>query len=83
MTDPTQHAPTPEQEPPAAAGEAPPATSTGDPGVDRVLRDLDEALAGDPAAQVEAVAEAHRRLQTRLTSPPEPDPPGQARPGPR
>lgn len=57
--------------------------TTGDPGVDRVLRDLDEALSGDAAAQVEAVAEAHRLLQARLTSPPQADPPGQARPGPR
>lgn len=35
------------------------------------------------AEQVEAVTEAHRQLQARLSTPTPPAPPGQARPGPR
>lgn len=42
---------------------------TGDPAVDRVLDDLDEALSGDAEGHVDAVAEAHRRLQARLAGP--------------
>lgn len=43
---------------------------TGDAGVDRVLRDLAAGLSvEDPDAQVEAVTEAHRRLQARLSGP--------------
>lgn len=57
--------------------------ATGDPGVDRVLEELDERLGSHPDDQVEAVAEAHLQLQARLTSPTTPVPPGQARPGPR
>lgn len=60
-----------------------PRPSTGDPAVDRVLQDLDERLATTPEEQVDAVAEAHRVLQARLSSPTPPAPPGQARPGPR
>lgn len=61
---------------------APP--TTGDPGVDRALRELEVALADDPSGQVEAVSQAHRALQARLTAPaPPPPPPGQARPGSR
>lgn len=56
--------------------------ATGDDQVDQTLRTLDETLADEDADQVDALSEAHRRLQTRLTSP-EPDPPGSARPGPR
>lgn len=48
---------------------------TGDRDVDEILQSLDEALAADPEAQVGAVAEAHRRLQARLTAPAQPNPP--------
>ena len=57
---------------------------TGDRAVDDALAAFDRAVSGGPAAHVGAAAEAHRALQSRLTSPPaEPPPPGQARPGPR
>lgn len=56
---------------------------TGDRAVDDVLARLDDGLQGDAAAQVEAVTEAHRALQARLTAPPPPPAqPGEARPGP-
>lgn len=60
---------------------APPVT--GDAGVDRVLKELQERLQDGPDEQVAAVTEAHRQLQARLTTPAPPAPPGQARPGPR
>ncbi|GAA1182103.1 hypothetical protein GCM10009584_25260 [Ornithinimicrobium humiphilum] len=62
---------------------APERPVTGDRGVDDVLAAFDRAVAEGPGAHAEAAAEAHRTLQARLTSPPEPAPPGQARPGPR
>lgn len=57
---------------------------TGDAEVDRVLSDLDQGLLGDGEAQLEALTQAHRSLQGRLSDPSEQAvPPGQARPGPR
>lgn len=58
---------------------------TGDRVVDDAVAAFVSALDGEPAEQLEAAAEAHRALQTRLTSPtpPPPAPPGAARPGPR
>lgn len=55
--------------------------ATGDDVVDQALADLDERL-DDGDDPVDAVVEAHRVLQQRLTTPLEPDPPGRARPGP-
>lgn len=54
--------------------------TTGDDVVDRALVELDVRLDGgvDP---LEAVVEAHRVLQQRLTAPSVPPAPGQARPG--
>jgi hypothetical protein len=60
---------------------APPVT--GDRAVDDVLVDLARALDDGPAERVEALTEAHRALQARLTSPvPPAAAPGEARPGP-
>ncbi len=61
-----------------------PRPQTGDRVVDDALAAFDRAAAEGPSAHVEAATEAHRALQARLTtSPAEPPPPGQARPGPR
>jgi hypothetical protein len=54
---------------------------TGDAAVDGIVADLDRALRGDPEHHLEAVGEAHRRLQARLSAPPGPARP-QPRPGP-
>lgn len=57
---------------------------TADPGVERVLDELDHELHDPDADHVAAVAEAHRLLQARLSEPATPPaPPGPARPGPR
>lgn len=72
-----------------AADDGPARPVTGDADVDRVLEQLDTRLEQglehelDPVDPVEAVDEAHRRLQARLTTPTTSAPPGQARPGPR
>jgi hypothetical protein len=42
---------------------------TGDPGVDRTLADLEQALGSDEQDAVSALTEAHRRLQARLSDP--------------
>ncbi|WP_131105026.1 hypothetical protein [Ornithinimicrobium sufpigmenti] len=42
---------------------------TGDPAVDRVLADLQQAIGDDPEQVVTALTEAHRRLQARLSDP--------------
>lgn len=56
---------------------------TGDRAVDDALAAFDRTVAEGPEAHVAAAAEAHRALQSRLTSPPvEPPAPGRARPGP-
>ncbi|AXH95061.1 hypothetical protein [Ornithinimicrobium avium] len=74
-----------EEEP---AGSAPsPATDprprTGDRAVDDALAAFDRTVAEGAKTHVAAAAEAHRALQSRLTSPPvEPPAPGQGRPGP-
>lgn len=57
-------------------------TATGDPEVNAVLRAVDDALTSDDVDDAEALSEAHRRLQARLTAPAT-APPGEARPGPR
>ncbi|WP_029541506.1 hypothetical protein [Serinicoccus profundi] len=62
------------------------APRTGDEEVDATLRALDEALTDeDPAAAAAALSEAHRSLQSRLTTPATSDEPGSpgARPRPR
>ncbi|MFX0538815.1 hypothetical protein ACQBAT_09105 [Ornithinimicrobium sp. Y1847] len=60
------------------------APHTGDRAVDEALAAFAEGANGSPTEQVEAATEAHRALQARLTAPArQPDPPGQARPGPR
>lgn len=57
---------------------------TGDRAVDDALAAFDRALGEGPAGQAEAAAQAHRALQSRLTTPsPPPAAPGEARPGPR
>lgn len=56
--------------------------TTGDRAVDDALAAFDRALAEGPHGQTEAVAEAHRALQARLTTP-APAAPGEVRPGPR
>lgn len=43
--------------------------ATGDPAVDRVLADLQQAIGDDPEQVVTALTEAHRRLQARLSDP--------------
>lgn len=56
---------------------------TDDRAVDDALADFDRKVGEGPSAHVEAAAEAHRALQSRLTSPAsQPPAPGQARPGP-
>lgn len=55
---------------------------TGDRSVDDALAALARGLDAEPAAQVEAVTEAHRALQARLTSPAPAPAPGEARPEP-
>lgn len=42
---------------------------TGDAGVDRTLADLERALGSEEQDVVSALAEAHRRLQARLSDP--------------
>ncbi|QFG68808.1 hypothetical protein [Ornithinimicrobium pratense] len=42
---------------------------TGDPGVDRITADLQQAMGEDPEQVVTALTEAHRRLQARLSDP--------------
>lgn len=68
----------PAAQPPPSGADAP---TTGDRGVDAIVGDLVGALEDPDRDDVEAVAEAHRRLQARLAGPSAP-PPGQARPGP-
>ncbi|WP_151523217.1 hypothetical protein [Serinicoccus kebangsaanensis] len=58
--------------------------TTGDDDVDATLRDLDEALRSDePEAAADALAQAHRALQARLSDPSAPDRSGSAGAGPR
>ena len=71
MNDPQGASPTPDRRLP----------STDDPAVDRILQQLDEALASDEADSVAAVTQAHRLLQAHLTVPAVP--PDEAHPGPR
>lgn len=55
---------------------------TGDRAVDDALAAFDRTAAEGPEAHVDAAAEAHRALHSRLTSPPAPTSgPGPARPG--
>lgn len=42
---------------------------TGDPGVDRITADLEEALRDGQQDPTGALTEAHRRLQARLSDP--------------
>lgn len=81
MSFPQQPGHQPDQ--PAEPAGQPARPVTGDSGVDRVLQELDGRLEGGTDEQVEAVTEAHRQLQARLTTPTPPASPGQARPGPR
>lgn len=42
---------------------------TGDPGVDRIITDLETQLRDEEVDAASALAEAHRRLQSRLSDP--------------
>lgn len=66
----------------SARSPAPEPPVTGDRSVDEVLTTLAAALDDDPAGRVRSLTEAHRELQARLTAPPPPAAPGDARPGP-
>lgn len=63
-----------------ASRPAPSVPATGDRAVDEAIALVTRAHRDGPAERVEALTEAHRRLQARLTAPP-PDQ-AEARPGP-
>lgn len=66
----------------SAHSPAPAPPVTGDRAVDEALTALVRTLDGSPAERVEALTEAHRSLQARLTSPSPVVGPADARPGP-